>query len=233
MATENYNIHQILFSLERFENDEEKLGYLYKMKKELQRVIRCFDSSKTLPLKMYAVDNIQIEGNCEELKTFIRKQFASEKNNPWEKHHPNEGKLNALLMKEVVEYKKITLLIDSEIRLVDKRAAIKKKENPKPEKTYIKIKEINHSTIASLLKENNAKIMWEFTIGELIELANDIQGKKLINNLNESNLPTFIANNFVDKNENNYSLKKVEKVYSMFLKTIWSSKTEINTRYFQ
>ena len=106
MATENYNIHQILFSLERFENDEEKLGYLYKMKKELQRVIRCFDSSKTLPLKMYAVDNIQIEGNCEELKTFIRKQFASEKNNPWEKHHPNEGKLNALLMKEVVEYKK-------------------------------------------------------------------------------------------------------------------------------
>ena len=182
---------------------------------------------------MYAVDNIQIEGNCEELKTFIRKQFASERNNPWEKHHPNEGKLNALLMKEVVEYKKITLLIDSEIRLADKRAAIKKKENPKPEKTYIKIKEINHSKIASLLKENNAKIMWEFSIGELIELANDIQGKKLINNLNESNLPQFISDNFVDKNENNYSLKKVEKVYSMFLKTIWSSKTEINTRYFQ
>ena len=117
---------------------------------------------------MYAVDNIQIEGNCEELKTFIRKQFASEKNNPWEKHHPNEGKLNALLMKEVVEYKKITLLIDSEIRLVEKRAAIKKKENTKLEKTYIKIKEINHSTIATLLKENNTKIMWEFSIGELI-----------------------------------------------------------------
>lgn len=233
MIVGNFNIHQILFSLEMFEKEEEKLGYLHKMKKELQRIISCFDSSKTLPLKMYAVDNIQIEGNCEELKTFIRKQFALEKNNPWEKHHPNEVKLKASLTKEVVDYKKILLLIDSEIKLIQKRAATKVKEKPKPEKTNIRIKDTNHSTIVTLLKENNTKIIWELSIGELIELANGIQSKKLIKNFNESNLPQFIADNFVDQNENQYSLEKIEKVYSMFLKTIFLSKTEINTRYFQ
>lgn len=232
MIVGNYNLHQILFSLEMFDTKEDKLGYLYKLKKELQRIIRCFDSSKTLPLRMYAVDNIQIEGNCEELKTFIRKQFELQ-NNPWEKRNPSEGKLRALMTKEVVDYKKFILLIDNEIKLIEQRGAKSEKIPTEPKITYIKIKKIDHLAIASLIKEKKEKIVWEYSIGELIELVNDIMNKKLISDLDENNLSKFIVANFVDRNEKDFSLKKIEHVYSMFLKTIWSSKTEINTRYFQ
>ncbi|NOX67545.1 MAG: hypothetical protein GXO85_17510 [Chlorobi bacterium] len=232
MIVGNYNHHQILFSLEMFDTKEDKLGYLYKLKKELQRIIRCFDSSKTLPLRMYAVDNIQIEGNCEELKTFIRRQFELQ-NNPWEKRNPSEGKLRALMTKEVVDYKKFTLLIENEIKLIEQRGAKPQKIPAEPKNTYVKIKKIDHLAIASLIKDRKEKIVWEYSIGELIDLVNDIMNKKLIKGLDENNLSKFIVANFVDRDEEDFSLEKIEHVYSMFLKTIWLSKTEINTRYFQ
>lgn len=232
MIVGNFNLHQILFSLEMFEKKEDKLGYLYKMAKELQRIIRCFESSKTLPLRMYAVDNIQIDGNCDELKVFIRKQFKAA-NNPWEKRTPDEGKLKISATKEVIDYKKILLLIDNEIQLIENRTAHNTNIDHEPEKSSIKVKDINYSSIASLLKKDRSQIIWEHSIGELIELVNSILDKKLIKNLNENNLPQFISKNFVDKDESNYSLEKIEKVYSMFLKTIWSSKTDTKTRYFQ
>ncbi len=232
MIVGNYNLHQILFSLEMFDTKEDKLGYLYKLKKELQRIIRCFDSSKTLPLRMYAVDNIQIEGNCDELKNFIRKQFELQ-NNPWEKRNPSETKLRAALTKEVVDYKKLTLLIDNEIKLIEQREPKTQKIPSEPKKTYLKIKEVNHLAIASLIKDRKEKIVWEYSIGELIELVNDIMNKKLIDGLDEHNLSKFIIDNFVDRNEKEFSINKIEHVYSMFLKTIWSSKTVINTKYFQ
>jgi hypothetical protein len=232
MIVGNYNLHQILFSLEMFDTKEDKLGYLYKLKKELQRIIRCFDSSKTLPLRMYAVDNIQIEGNCDELKSFIRKQFELQ-DNPWEKRNPNETKLRTALTKEVIDYKKLTLLIDNEIKLIEQRGPKPKKIPDEPKNKYVKIKKIDHLAIASLIKDRKEKIVWEYSIGELIELVNDIMNKKLIHGLDENNLSKFIITNFVDKDEKDFSLEKIEHVYSMFLKTIWSSKTEINTRYFQ
>jgi len=232
MIVGNYNLHQILFSLEMFDTKEDKLGYLYKLKKELQRIIRCFDSSKTLPLRMYAVDNIQIEGNCDELKSFIRKQFELQ-DNPWEKRNPNETKLRTALTKEVIDYKKLTLLIDNEIKLIEQRGPKPKKIPDEPKNKYVKIKKIDHLAIASLIKDRKEQIVWEYSIGELIELVNDIMNKKLIHGLDENNLSKFIITNFVDKDEKDFSLEKIEHVYSMFLKTIWSSKTEINTRYFQ
>jgi len=233
MNVENFNPHEILFSLERFTKREDKLGYLYKMKKELQRIIKCFEANKTLPLKMYAVDNIQIEGNCAELKTFIRDQFKTTNKNSWEKRNLAEEKLRTLLIKEVMQYKKIVILIDGEIKLIENRPAKKEEIKSKPKKNFIIIKEIDHIEIAFTLRDNKEKIFWEHSVGELIELVNSLMNKKLVKDLNESNMPQFITKNFVDNKENDFSLEKIEKVYGLFLKTIWSTKNEINTRYFQ
>ena len=233
MIIEELNPHKILFSLERFTQKKDKLGYLFKMKKEVRRIIKCFESSKTLPLKMYAVDNIQIEGNCAELKTFIRDQIKLANKNSWEKRIPDEGKLRTLITKEVIQYKKVVILIDGEIKLIENRPAKKEDVKPEPKKKFIKIDKLDHVEIVNLLKENKEKLLWENSVGELIELVNNIMNEKLITELNESNMPKFISNKFVDSKENDFSLKKVEKVYAMFLKTIWSTKTEINTRYFQ
>lgn len=224
MIVGNYNLHQILFSLEMFDKKSDKLGYLYQTKKELQRIINCFESSKVLPLKMYATDSIQIDGNCPELKTFVRKQYSLINKDPWEKRYPTEGQLRTLVTKEVVGYKKIMLIIDGEIKLLERSTLETKEVNYEPRNISINIKEINHQTIVSLLAENEAKIIWEFSIGELIELVNSLITKKLIKNLNEGNLPKFIVDNFVDESQNDFSLEQVKKVHSMFLLTIFASK---------
>lgn len=224
MIVGNFNLHQILFSLEMFDKKSDKLGFLYQTKKELQRIINCFESSKVLPLKMYAVDSIQIDGNCAELKTFVRKQYSLASKDRWEKRYPTEGQLRTLVTKEVVGYKKIMLIIDGEIKLLERSTLNKKEINYEPRNISINIKEINHQTIVSLLAENETKIIWEFSIGELIELVNSLATKKLVRNLNEGNLPKFIVDNFVDENQNNFSLEQVKKVHSMFLLTIFASK---------
>lgn len=207
-----------------FDKKADKLGYLYQMKKELQRIISCFEASKVLPLKMYAVDSIQIDGNCDELKTFVRKQFSRANKNTWEKRNPNEGQLRTLLIKEIVAYKKIMLIIDGEIKLIERSTSEEKAINPEPRNISINIKEINHSSILSLLRENESKIIWEYSIGELIELVNSIVTKKLVPNLNEGNLAEFIVDNFVDENQNEFLLEQVKKVHSMFRLTIFSTK---------
>ncbi|MEN8194132.1 MAG: hypothetical protein ABFS12_15015 [Bacteroidota bacterium] len=219
MIAGNYNLHQILFSLEMFDDKVDKLGYLYKTKKELQRVIRCFESNKSLPLKMYADDYTQAEGNCLELKDFIRNHYKQLNKNPWDNRQSVESKLRTLVTNEVIEYKKIMLVIDGEIKLIENSTDVKKAVNHEPRNISINIDEINYSYIASLLKENDSKIIWEYSIGELIEIAIAISNKKLIDGLNEGKIPKFIVDNFVDDSQSDFLLEKVKKVYSMFMMT--------------
>ena len=123
MIVGNFNIHQIMFSLEMFDNKSDKLGYLYQTKKELERIIRCFESNKSLPLKMYANEYTMLDGNCPELRDFIKKHYKKLNKNPWDSRQSVEGKLRTLITNELIEYKKIILVIDGEIRLLEKSSS--------------------------------------------------------------------------------------------------------------
>ncbi|MCF6269257.1 MAG: hypothetical protein L3J41_06085 [Melioribacteraceae bacterium] len=233
MIVGNYNFHQILFALDTFKEVDEKIEYLIKIKRELVRIVACFEEPKTLPLKMYASKNINIEGSCEELKDFIKHQFKTISSNPYDTRYPGEGELRGLVRAELVNYQKVLTIIKDEIDLLEKK-------NPKSEKLivvknkFITLEKFSPHFISKLLKElTGQKIIWNSSIGELIDLVKIMIILELVNDLEEDNLPKFVTKHFVNRSKEKYTIPQIEKVHKMLQNTFWQNGRNESPKYFQ
>ena len=223
MVVGNFNYHQILFFLDAQKTKEEKLGYLFQIKRDMQRVVKCFESSKMLPLRMYAEDNIIIDGNSPELKNFIRQQIAKYTSDPHEKRFPGDGVLRGLLRKEITEYKKFSLLIDSEIEEVQNKSEQKPKYDYTDEVEKFQSAE---TKLVDLIQSKNSKIVWKNSIGELVELVNSILSDGLIQNSDKNNLSDLICSSFVDSEGNEFEKDNINKVHQMLINSLWQNSSE-------
>ena len=236
MIVGNFNYHQILFALDTFSNAEDKLGYLEKIRSELLRIIDCFEIPKSLPLKMYASKNISIEGACSELKNFIRTQFEMITTNPYDKRYPGEGQLRGLVRAELMNYKKIITIVEDEIENIctslEKIDVNEKLQNSKLN-NYILPQKKTPSYVAKIIKEKSGKIIWENSIGELIELMKITIILDLIDELDEDNLISFICDNFVTSDKERFSPIQVEKVLKMLRNTFWLNSKNLSPKFYQ
>lgn len=227
MNVGNYNFHQMLFALDTFKGIGEKIGYLEKIQNELKRIIVCFESEKSLPLEMYASPNYYAEECCSELANFIKHQSGTLSSNPYDKNLPGEGKLRGLVKAELVNYKKLLTIVEDEINSIQKKNTssqenTKRKENTKKEIKFILIERYSPQIISKLLNESKGqKIIWNSSIGELIDLVKIIIILELVDKLEEKHLPKFIANNFVDSSKKIYAIPQIDKVHKMLQNTFW------------
>jgi hypothetical protein len=234
MIVGNFNYHQILFAIDSFNNFEDKLGYLDKIEKELKRIIACFDTPRSLPLKMYASKNISIGNNCEELKEFIKSQFEIATSNPYDTRYPGEGALRGLVRNELMNYSKLLSIIqDEKSGIINNYSGKGSNEISKTDKYINLVKKSPHYVAKTLSSNTGKKIIWNDSIGELIDLMKIIVILELIPELHESNLSRFISKNFVDIKKDKFSLAQIEKVFSMLQNTFWQNGRTADPRYFQ
>ena len=233
MIVGNYNYHQILFALDSFSEIDEKIGYLDKIERDLKRVVETFDAPKTLPLKMYASKTINVGDNCQELKDFISHQFERISTNPYDKRYPGEGTLRGLVRTELINYQKLlTIVHDEKVSIEKANSEIIKTK--KVEDKYVVLEKVSpHFTAKMLNKLDNQKIIWQSSIGELIDLTKIIIILELIPGLEDSNLTSFISKNFVDEKKEKYTIPQIEKVYQMLQNTFWLNGRSESPKYFQ
>jgi hypothetical protein len=234
MIVGNFNYHQILFALDTFKLNDEKLGYLEKINSELDRVIKCFEAPKALPLKMYASDNINIDDSCKELKEYIKKQFEIISTNPYDKRYPGEGELRGLVRSELINYKKLRTIVNDEINnIIEKIKSEAAKVTPEKE-VFFTPKKVTPSHIAKLIKNNpQRKIVWENSIGELIDMVKILIILELYPGLNEKKISAFICEHFVNPSKEKYQLNQIDKVYKMLQNTLWKNNKNNTTKFFQ
>jgi hypothetical protein len=233
MIVGNYNYHQILFALDSFSEVDEKIGYLEKIEHDLKRVVESFKVPRTLPLKMYASKNINIGEDCDELKDFIKHQFEIISSNPYDKRYPGEGTLRGLVRAELINYQKLLTIVQDEKASIEKKQ-LKKSVPIEDDKQFILLEKTSPHYIAKLLNSlNNQKIIWNSSVGELIDLIKIIIILELVPGLGEDNLATFISKNFVDEKKIKYTASQIEKVYKMLQNTFWLNGRSEDPKYFQ
>ena len=139
MKLDDFNINKIKFTMKIYKTNEEKLSYLYSVKKEINRVIYCFERQKSLPLHMYAQTTSLVTDGCPELSEFLQKQIDNYDFDPFKMRDktrmPPSDRLESAIKKEVLDYLELSKQIDAEIEFLDKvkqkeekEAGIKKEE---------------------------------------------------------------------------------------------------------
>jgi hypothetical protein len=234
MIVGNFNYHQILFALETFINDAEKLGYLEKIASELNRIITCFESPQALPLKMYASNNINLVSGCNELKELIKQQFDLVTTNPYDKRYPGEGQLRGIVRLELTNYKKLLTAVEDEINnigLETKKIYIK--QNNKEVCNYVVPEKLTPNYISGILKTENVKIIWNNSLGELIDLVKVISVLEQNNETEERDIITYICDNFVNSKQERFSSIQVEKVHKMLQNTFWLNSKSASPKFYQ
>jgi len=242
MIVGNYNLHQILFALDTFKGVDEKIGYLAKIRHELNRIVLCFETPQTLPLKMYASQNINLEGTCDELMNFVSHQFEVISSNPYDKRYPGEGELRGLVRTELINYQKLLTIIDDEInsiKSVKPKSEIHTVNNSKKEKfttkkKFIRVEKYSPHFISKILNElTGQKIIWNSSIGELIDFVKIMIILDLVSELEEGNLSQYISKNFVNERKEKYTIPQIEKVHKMLQNTFWLNGRRQSPKYFQ
>jgi hypothetical protein len=228
MVVGNYNYHQIMFAVDMFNLDYEKLSYFMKIKGELNRIIACFEANKTVPLKMFASQNINVEGSCLELKEFITKQFETRDEDSTEKRFPGEAQLRGLVRSELNNYKKLLTILADDINKFKENS---KKQNNiqkvtlEQKQNFIRIQNITPSYISGLLEKENGMIIWNSSIGKLIDILKIIIVLEINTSIVDDKIVTIICDRFVNSNRENYLAAYVEKVHKMMRNTIWLNST--------
>lgn len=228
MVVGNYNYHQIMFAVDMFNLDYEKLSYFMKIKGELNRIIACFEVNKTVPLKMFASRNINVEGSCLELKEFITKQFETRDEDSTEKRFPGEAQLRGLVRAELNNYRKLLTILTDEINKFKencKKQGNTQKGTNEQKQNFIKIQNITPSCISELLEKENGMIIWNSSIGKLIDVLKIIIVLEINYSIADDKIVNIICDRFVNSSKEEYLPAYVEKVYKMMRNTIWLNST--------
>lgn len=115
MIVGNYNIFQVRIYLEVLETKEERLKYLYIIKKEIRNIILKFNESTLLPLRTYADSPNMIDDNSAELTTFLKEMIVKYSADPGDHRSPCEDFLRRMVTKEVNNYERFEEYLDIEL----------------------------------------------------------------------------------------------------------------------
>jgi len=111
----NYNIYQIRISLEVLQSKEERLKYLYNIKKEIRNIIRKFNESNYVPLRTYADSAYMIDDNSPELVTFLKEVIVKYSTDPNDRGGPSEQFLRRMVENEMKNYERFEEFVDIEL----------------------------------------------------------------------------------------------------------------------
>lgn len=116
----SYNYYKIKFFLDVLQTSEERLAYLKKLRKDVERIIECFSSHKAVPLRMYADDRVCLPDGCVELTTFIQNAIQTQSPFPNDDRVPSNEILKELVKKEALQYEKLLNVIEAEVEHIIK-----------------------------------------------------------------------------------------------------------------
>ena len=114
----DYNIVQIRIYLEVLQTKEERLKYLYNIKKEIRNVIMKFQDSNMVPLRTYAESSHMIDDNSPELVTFLKEMIIKYSTDPNDRRSPCEEFLRRMVHNELKSYEKFEEYLDIELESV-------------------------------------------------------------------------------------------------------------------
>lgn len=120
MVVGNYNIFQLRIVLEVLSTKEEKLKYLYNIKKEIRNIIRQFNESTLLPLRTYANTYHLIDDSCPELAQFIKEIVVKYSYDHRDQRSPSEEFLKRMVQQEIKNYLRFEEYLDIELDSVMK-----------------------------------------------------------------------------------------------------------------
>ena len=137
MIVGSFNSVSMLIALDSYQGKDEKVKYLENIKSDIERIINCFEETKTLPLKTFTSITSEMDG-CEELMNFIKIQFKSKTSNRHDQNDPGEGKIKGLLRTELSNYQKLQAVIEDEIISVKRGKIVIEEEIIEPEPPKLK-----------------------------------------------------------------------------------------------
>ena len=120
MVVGNYNIFQVRIALEVLPTKEEKLKYLYQIKKEIRNIIKHFTESTILPLRSYANSYHLIDDHCPELAQYIKEMVVKYSTDVRDQRSPSEEFLKRMVTNEVKNYLRFEEYVDIELDSVMK-----------------------------------------------------------------------------------------------------------------
>lgn len=111
----NYNIFQIRIYLEVLQSKEERLKYLYTIKKEIRNIILKFNDSTLVPLRTYADSPYMIDDCSPELSIFVKEMILKYSVDPGDRRSPCEDFLRRMVQNEIRNYEKFEEFLDIEL----------------------------------------------------------------------------------------------------------------------
>ena len=113
-----YNIVQIRIYLEVLHTKEERLKYLYNIKKEIRNIILKFQDSNMVPLRTYADSSHMIDDNSPELVTYLKEIIIKYSTDPNDRRSPTEEFMRRMVQNELKNYEKFEEYLDIELESV-------------------------------------------------------------------------------------------------------------------
>ncbi len=213
MRSEKYNLYKIKFILETLKSDSDKLEYLMEVKNELNTVINSFESPKVTSIRNYGSDKHFLEDNCPELKSFVHEMIRSYSHFQNDQRNPSDETLKALVKNEAQEYKKILLIIESEIAYYSKNSSENNGQKSMERKDFDVLIEsldnevvFSHETSAGVMVENNIsnssgpheKIVWHGNEKELINFVDNLINDNIFRFDSNDKKLSFLSEYFVN-----------------------------------
>ena len=249
---EKLNYHKVLFTLQTINSYEEKISYLYTVKVDINRIIKCFSGQKFQALKKYAKKNIFAEDGCDELTEFLKEVITYYNSPQYGDRYISDAILKRHIKEEIIKYKNFLKIIDSEIEFcVSQRDKEEKNsENNKDEKmdetknTKMEFEEKqlvgmeNSTSIRELKEVQSNKIVWHGSKEDLIHFFDQLFNQQLLNIKSYDEIFAVASHYFVDRDNNPIIMKKSDSAkmnlngpripdgYQRYMKTIEKLKSD-------
>ena len=213
MSEKKFNYHKVLFTLETFNTPEEKISYLYSIKVDVNRVIKCFSTQKLQALKKYVVKNIFAEDGCDELSAFLKEVMGYYNSPQYGDRNISDEILKRHMKEEVIKYKNFVKVVDSEIEYwVDQREKNNSKLENKCDEKMNEIKKLDGETLKDqikvpdsstsmreLLENEQKKIIWKGSKEDLIYFFDQLFSRQLLKTKSYDEIFSIVSHYFVDE----------------------------------
>ncbi len=201
----SFNYYKIKFFLDVLQTPAERLAYLKKLRKDVEKIITCFSSHKAVPLRMYADDRVNLPDGCKELSTFIQNIVQTQSPFPNDTRMPSNEIIKELVKKETLQYEKLLNVIDSEVEHIIKTGEPVGRE-------------INH-----VVKKKVEKVSRQI---ENKQVFQELNPDKITNLLIEIDRKT--EEDHIKKEELNLSDEKLRMVVELLIKEGFITKDKLN-----
>lgn len=210
MAEEKFNYHKVIFTLETLSTPEEKISYLFSIKVEVNRVIKCFSTQKLQALKKYVVKNIFAEDGCDELTDFLKEVIGYYSSHKYGDRNIRDEILKRHMNEQVIKYKNFLKIINSEIDYwIQQRDNTNTKSENKSEENMKELNTVESSTsMRELLEEKNQKITWKGSKEDLIHFFDQLFSQQLLNVKGYDEIFSIASHYFVDEKGSPFLIEK-------------------------